>query len=248
MSNLAIHEPLALPDLRRPERMPSLPAWVASRSAALAENLQVDPATGSFRDMLTLPRGLELTTAQAQAIDSHIDSLRFLLGQTPEASQEAEAETLVLVTKMLLVLPSQRTSETGAEAKGEAYMDALDDVPTWSVRAGLRKWYRGECGEDENGKPYDYRWAPGPADLRRVSLACLTPTRARILQLERLLSAVPFVDCSAELRRGQAAWIGLLSAIKEQRPDVASLTFEQAIEIGEAKASAPTTANRDDAG
>src|SRR5690349_13498035 len=129
MGNLAIVEPLQLPDLRRPERMPSLPAWVASRNAALAENLQVDPATGSFRDILTLPPGMELTTAQCQAIDNHIESLRFLLRQTPENSQEAEAETLVLVTKMLLVLPSQRTSETGAEAKGEAYMDALDDVP-----------------------------------------------------------------------------------------------------------------------
>lgn len=233
MGAIAKIEPLQLPNLRRPERMPSLPAWVESRNAALDENLQVDPATGSFKDMLTLPEGMDLSEQERAAIESHVSSLRSLLRQTPENSQDCEAETLVLVTKMLLVLPSQKTSETGAEAKGDAYMDALDDVPTWAVRAGLRRWYRGECCADENGKPYDYKWAPAPAELRRVSLDCLTPPRARILQLERLLTAVPFQDCSAELRRGQAAWLGLRIAIKEQR-DVKSLTFDDAVAIAEA--------------
>lgn len=232
MANLAIVEPLQLPDLRRPERMPSLPAWVASRNAALRENFQVDPATGSFRDLMTLPEGMDLTPEQQEQVENHIHSLRSLLGRTPEASPEAEADLLLQITNMMLVLPSQRTSETGAEARGEAYMDALDDVPAWAVRGGLRKWYRGECGMDENGKSYDYHWAPGPAELRRVSLGCLTPVRARILELERLLTAVPFKDCTAELRRGQAAWLGLRIAIKDGR-DIKSLTFDQAVDIAD---------------
>lgn len=230
---LATIEPLPLPDLRRPERMPSLPGWVASRNAALDLNLQPD-ASGTFRDVLTLPAEQMIGQAERAAIGEHLDSLRSLLCQTPEADQKAEAETLVLVTKMLLVLPSQRTSEVGAEAKGEAYMDALDDVPSWAVRAGLRNWYRGDCGKDENGKPYDCAWSPAPSTLRRVALATVTPVRARTIELQRLLNAVERVDCSAELHRGKAAWLGLQMAMVEGR-DLKSLTFDQAIDIANGK-------------
>lgn len=225
--------PLPLPDLRRPERMPSLPGWVTSRAAALDMNLQPDPS-GQFRDLLTLPPEKMLGQAEREAIDSHLGNLRSLLSRTPEAAQDAEAETLVLVTKMLLVLPSQRTTETGAEAKGEAYMDALEDVPSWAVRAGLRNWYRGDCGTDERGKPYDYGWAPAPPILRRVALATVTPVRARTIELQRLLNAVPRVDCSAELERGKAAFLGLQMALVQKR-DIASLTFDQAIDIANGK-------------
>lgn len=231
-TELANIEPLQLLDLKRPERMPSLPAWVASRNAALVENLQLD-ASGSFRDVLTLPQGAELTKAEVTAIINHLSSLRSLLTRTPEASQDAEAETLVLVTKMLLVLPSQRTSEAGAEAKGEAYMDALDDVPSWAVRASLRNWHRSNCGTDERGKPYDYGWAPVPSTLRRISQHATAPVHSRIAELERLLSAVPFRDCSAELASGQGAWLGLLVAIKDKH-DLSSLTFDQAIALADA--------------
>lgn len=232
-TSIATIEPLMLPDLRRPERMPSLPAWVASRASALDMNLQPD-ASGTFRDVVTLPPDRMLGQAQREEVESHLGNLRSLLTRTPEADQNAEAETLVLVTKMLLVLPSQRTSETGAEAKGEAYMEALDDVPSWAVRAGLRNWYRGDCGTDERGKPYDCAWAPPPATLRRVALATVTPVRARTIELQRLLNAVERVDCSAELHRGNAAWLGLRLAIAQKR-DIASLTFDQAVDLANAE-------------
>ena len=230
-TELANIEPLQLPDLKRPERMPSLPAWVASRSAALATNLQPD-ARGTFRDMVTLPAGTELTNAEITAIVNHLNSLRSLLDQTPERSQDAEAETLVLVTKMLLVLPSQRTSEAGAEAKGEAYMDALDDVPSWAVRAGLRNWHRSNCGLDARGKPYEYTFAPVPSTLRRIALAAISPVYERMIELQRLVNAVPRVDCSAALRRGEAAWLGLRMAIKDGR-DISVLTFDDAVAIAD---------------
>src|SRR5437899_9664608 len=104
-------EPIPLPDQRRPTRMPSLPGWVTSRVGALAENLQPDPATRSYRDVTVLPAGLMPTTAQRVEMHRHIASLRSLLEeQTPAASENAEKATLVIVTKMLLVLPGQQTS------------------------------------------------------------------------------------------------------------------------------------------
>ncbi len=222
--------PIPLPDVRRPELMPSLPAWVTSRDAALAENLQINPQTEQFEDRLTLPGELTLSDEQRQLIMSHLDSLRLLLAQTPEASPAAEAETLVSVTKLLLALPSQKTTEEGAEAKGEAYMAALDVVPSWAVAAAIRKWYRGESGKQ------DYNWAPAPAILRHVSMLETLPFHERIKLLERLLGAAEFIDCSADLVRGRAAVAGLHKAARVNG-DVAGLTFEQAILIGNGEAN-----------
>jgi len=147
-------EPIPAPDRRRPTRMLSLPAWVAGRIDALAENLQIDPATSSFRDMLTLPRPLMLSEEQRATIEAHIKYLRSLLAQTPEEDEDFEKATLIAVTKLLLVLPGQRTTEVAAEAKAEAYMMALDDVPYWATEAAVRSSFRNDCGVDERGRPY----------------------------------------------------------------------------------------------
>src|SRR6516164_9708377 len=141
-------EPIPAPDRRRPTRMPSWPAWLAMRVDALRENLQIDPATSSFRDLLTLPRTLMLTKDHKATIEAHIKYLRSLPAQTPAEDEDFEKATLIAVTKLLLVLPGQRTTEVAAEAKAAAYMMALDDVPYWATEAAVRSWYRNDCGVD----------------------------------------------------------------------------------------------------
>ena len=64
---------------------------------------------------------------------------------------------------MLLALPSSQQNEAAAEASREAFQIALD-VSTFAVASAMRRWYRGECGDNERGDPYDYRWRPSPAD------------------------------------------------------------------------------------
>jgi hypothetical protein len=211
--------------------MPSLPAWAASRVDALRENLQLDPTTSTFQDMLTLPAALMLTQEQRAAIETHNEHLRSLLAQTPEASEEAEKATLVIVTKLLLVLPGQRTTEAGAEAKGDAYMAALDDLPYWATEAAVRNWYRGDCGTDERGCPYDYQWAPAPGPLRRIAQVEAYRLKGRIVMLERVLSAVEFVDCAAELAQGRTAWRGLWKTVGA-KGNIGALTFEAAVKLG----------------
>lgn len=225
-------EPLALLDPRKPTRMPSLPAWVTSRANVLVENLQIHPASSTFRDVLTLPAAMMLTDQQRRMIEEHIRGLRSLLLQTPDESPDAEAATLVIITKLLLAKPSQGTSEKGAEAKGEAYMIALDDVPAWAVDAAVRRWYRGDCGKDDRGKPYDYTWAPDSAVLRKLAIIEAWRVKGRIGELQKLLDAVEFVDCSEALERGQAAMRGFWQTWRTQGGDLAALTFEQAVNIG----------------
>lgn len=152
-------------------------------------------------------------------------SVGSLLDQTPAKSGEWEKATLVIVTRMLLALASHKNSEASADAKAEAYMAALDDVPWWGVDAAVRAWYRGECGSE-----HDYRWSPDPATLRDLSKREAFKISARVSEFQTLLEAKPFVDCSVELERGQAAYAGLMSVqdAKAKR----ALTFEDAITLG----------------
>jgi hypothetical protein len=175
----------------------------------LVENLQTDPETGKWHELLTVPTEMILTPAQRLGIEEHLRGLRSLLDQTANVSEEAEKKTFAAITKLMLAKPARAGSPQAAEARGEAYTMALDDVPYWAVWEAIRLWYRGECGNDDRGKLYDYQWAPDSAVLRKLALGVVGQVLWRIRDLEKLLSAVPFRDCTVELERGRAALRGL---------------------------------------
>ena len=75
----------------------------------------------------------------------------------PEADDAYAQKTLVAVSKMLMTLAGRDAGGMAGEARGEAYMAALEDIPYWAVEEAIRHWYRGECGA------HDYRWPPDPA-------------------------------------------------------------------------------------
>jgi hypothetical protein len=194
-------ERMQLPDVRRLERMPSLPAWVALRIALLTIESQPDES-GRRRPIPTLPCHLILKATEREEVGRHVGDLDALCRRTPADDPLAEQETLVLVTKMMLVLPSVTQNELSAEARGEAFMAALDDVPSWAVGSAIRRWYRGDCGHDPNGNPYDYHWCPAPADLRRVAWLEQYRVSSRADQLKKLLQAEPRIEFSSEHCRG----------------------------------------------
>lgn len=188
-------EPLHLPDLARPDRMPSLPAWVASRTASVREVTQND-GSGNHRRMPVLPKTMMLGSSERQQIEAYVGALRRSIDRTPDNSADAEAETLVLIGKLMLALPGQRASEAGAEAVGEAYQIAVGDLPPWSVSAALRRWYRRDAPPDK--VPHDYRWRPAPAILRTIAFEEMLKVRGRAVELDRLLAAVPLIEYSPE--------------------------------------------------
>jgi hypothetical protein len=161
----------------------------------------------------TVPSNLLLSPAERAEIERHVQALRALCEQTPQASADCEAATLVVVTKLMLALPSTQQNELGAEASGEAFMAALDDTPTWAVAAAVRRWYRGDCGENEHRQPYDYRWRPAPADLRRIALTEKFRVYRLVKPLERLLAAEPRIEFSEEHRSQMRARLSSLLKI-----------------------------------
>lgn len=195
-------EQLQLPDVRRPERMPSLPAWVASRIDSLRTETQPDPKTDKWRRVPTLPANSILTAAEREELERHAKQLDGLCQRTPANDPHAEQDTLVAVTKMMLVLPSMTQSELSAEVRGEAFMVALDDLPTWAVQAAIRRWYRREGGKNDKGEPYDYHWCPAPGELRCIALAAMRWVNERATTIETLLRAEPRIEYSDEHRRG----------------------------------------------
>lgn len=104
----------------------------------------------------------------------------------------------MIVTKMLLALAAPRTSETGAEAKGEAYMAALEDIPSWAVQEAVRGWYRGSSLVLDAKMPHDFRWSPAPAILRRLAEIEAAKVKWRATSLQQIIDAEEKLEFSEE--------------------------------------------------
>jgi hypothetical protein len=224
-TELALIEPLALPEIRVNEhrvprlgQMPSLPGWAASQLALLREESQPSPTTGRYRSVLTLPAAYMPTAAQRNVMEKHMAALVPILSQTPNQNADYEAATLVLVTNLMLALPGQRTSETGAEAKGDAYMMALDDLPSWAVESAIRGWHRGES--TKIGKePHDFRWLPAPAVLRKLAWIEEWKVRSRMDEMRKILNAEERIEFTDDQRAANLKRLsGVMHGITDPKP------------------------------
>lgn len=232
-TEVAIFEPILPPDSRRPATLPSLPAWAERLNGAVRLELQMTPDGTTFekQDVLVLPPELMPSPAQRQAMMDHQESLRSFLRDTPAVSVTAETRVATAVSKLLTVLAGERKSDLIEEARSEVYLDVLDDVPCWAVENAVRRWFKHDCGTDERGKPFDYRWAPDPGTLRQIAHEDYAVLRLRIGKAQRILDAREYVDCREQMERGKLALSGLNSVLKTGNlTEAANLTFEQAIE------------------
>lgn len=198
-------EPFPVPAPRDPA--PRLPAWVTSTESQIKENYQIDPESGQWVDALTLPQTTMPTAEQRTAIENHHGHLSKLLDQTPHQSQAYGKETFKLIMKLLLVAPGRAGGPEMTEAQHEAYDDALEDLPYWAVGLAIRRWHRGQCGDE-----HDYRWAPQPAILRKIALAEAWRVREQIKLIDRLLSVVPYRDDRQALQRNKDRVDALMKA------------------------------------
>lgn len=126
-------------------------------------------------------------------VERHISALNGALAMTPADDMSHAELTMTTVTKMTLVLPSRETGDLAAEARGEAFMAALEDVPSWAVQEAMRKWYRGD-----HGARHDYKWQPAPATLRELSLLEMYRVMGTRRRLKSLLIAEPLREFTEE--------------------------------------------------
>jgi hypothetical protein len=229
-NHLAVIEPLALPDRRNPAQMPSLPAWLLQRSAALGNAMQPD-STGTYREMAVLPPALILSSSERRMVESHIDGLGTLLdldqaidlrGKT--LSNDQAHATMIAA---LCMKGGTKLDTASSDALTEDYLDAIEDLPAWAVREAIRKWNRAESPKLD-GKSHNYEFRPSPPTLRRLAQHELAPIRARILQLHKVLNAQPLIEYSEEHRRDMLERLqNLMREIAPKRVDsVPPLTQE----------------------
>lgn len=239
-TDIALIEPLRLPDPRRPATLASLPEWAARLNGAVRLEIQLTEDGKSFQsgEVLVLPPAMMPTEEQRKAMADHRDSLRSYLFDTPANSATAETRVATVVSKLLAVLAGERKSDLVEEARSDVYLDVLDDVPCWAVEAGARAWFKHDAGVDERGKAHDYKWAPDPGTLRQIALREVYAIGARISTVQRLLDAKPYVDCTKQIEAGRAAMAGLHKAMKAGTL-TSSLTFDGAIELGSKPAASP---------
>lgn len=215
-------EPILLPDVRRLDRMPSWPVWVASRVGSMREEWQTSVADGKYRLVPTLPANLTLSPTERAEIERHVAYLDRLCAETPAEHPDWEKRTLLTVTKLMLVLPSAQQNDVAAEATGEAFQAALDDVPHWAVAEAVRRWHRGDCGKTEDGRPYNYHWRPAPAELRRIARSEAWRVRQRAETLRKLLAVEPLIVFDSQHRQQMQERFGaLLRGMIERRAQVA---------------------------
>lgn len=233
VTDLATIEPFRLPDQRRPGILPSLPEWAAHLSGVVRREFQMTTDGMSFEEVLVLSPNQMPTAKQRRMMMSYLDSLGSLLRDTPAVNADAETKVATTVSKLLTVLASERKSDLGEEARCEVYLDVLDDVPWWAVVWAARAWLKHQCGTDERGRPYDYKWPPDPGTLREIARRLTCEIRARMETIQRVLEAREYVDCTKQLAAGRAALDGLSKAMKAGDLDaVRSLTFDRAIRLG----------------
>jgi hypothetical protein len=125
---------------------------------------------------------LILTPSQRADLEQQQAALQDALSAQGAAGMKARG---ILLTKLTMAYPSSGGSERGAEARAEAYGAALDDLAPWALAEAIRKWHRGELG-DQN-----YNFAPSPATLRAVTLGILAEYQNALDKVQAFLQAVP---------------------------------------------------------
>lgn len=221
---------IPVPDLSSPMAMRSWPEWLTTKKNALATNFQKEG--GGFQKVWTLPPDMILTEAQQAALGDYIRSLSSWRNQTGVRAPKWLARTMTAVSGMLMVLGGHKATTESVEVKAFAYEAALADVPCWAVECAAGRWYRGECGRDVRGQPFDYRFMPDPATLRSIALKEVAKLDVEISEMHRILDARPLLDNEAELRRGKQAMAGFWKTWASGSEALAALTFEQAVELG----------------
>lgn len=191
-------------DLDRPTFLASQPSWLASRIDAESRSEHrriVRDATGrQIGEVRTLPRSLMLTGAMRAVLGRRIAELEAALAPGP-----AE-EIMEHVARLLGRYLTGKTDDDLA-VRAETYLDALDDLPAWAIREGIRRWFKGKCG----GSPKDYDFAPSEARLHGVAEGIVRATRGQAICFRRLLAAEPEPEISETDRARQAAELQALA-------------------------------------
>jgi hypothetical protein len=186
--DLTTRSAAALPaiDTADPASMLLLPDWLASSIAAVSDlgagRTEVDPVTRQITARVaTIPASRMPTGPQRTAIARRIADLQAAIEPGPVE------ETIGVLGDLIQEYAPSRLDDRTVSIKAEAYLDAVEDLPAWTVRAAVRRWRRGEVSAD----PATLDFAPKPARLRGIAERMVLVARGQAARLQRVLDAKP---------------------------------------------------------
>jgi hypothetical protein len=158
--------------VRGQTKLPSLPDWLPRLAIGTVRH-------PNQPEKAYLAGGLKLTTSQRAEAERCAALNRAALDSADPDRRRAAA-----IANMILAYPlGGSVGEHASRARGEAYRDALDDMPAWAVIEAVKRWNRGACGD------HNYSFAPAPAVLRAAALDLLVPHQVALAKLDRVLKA-----------------------------------------------------------
>jgi len=114
----------------------------------------------------------------------------------------------IVVSRLLTSFPVP----AGEQAlRGDAYLEAVENLPAWAVERAAGRFIRGEAGVDT-------RFCPTPPQLGQEARRAMQPARDDLAILERLKTAVADRDIPpGEHKRVSAGFDKLLAELAPQR-------------------------------
>ena len=186
--DLQTSSPVRLPavDTAEPASMLLLPDWLASQIVEVSDlgrgRTEVDPITRQVtKRVATIPASKMPTGPQRTAIAIRIAELRDAIEPGPVT------DTIAALGDLIQEYAPARLDDRTVSIKCEAYLDAVEDLPAWTVRAAIRRWRRGEVDAD----PSTLDFAPRPARLRQIASRLVGAAMGQANRLQRILDAEP---------------------------------------------------------
>jgi hypothetical protein len=158
---------------------------------------QPDPQGGPWKEVWTLPQNWTLSPAKIEEITVYLKALEALCAQTPINETKYRTQTSKIVSRLMASgLKSASQNEMTVVIRCESFMDALDDVASWAVKAACLGWLKMKYGEG-----LDYEWIPTPPALRKCALIEIARRRGPAEKLKWLLSAKPALEVDENSQR-----------------------------------------------
>lgn len=199
-----------------PATMLLLAEWLTSQLGAVSDlgagRTVVDRTTRQITARVpTIPKSKMPTGPQRAAIAQRITELQQAVRPGPTE------DTVTLIGELIQEFAPARLDPKTVSIKAEAYMDAVEDLPAWTLREAIYRWHRGQVTVSD---PSVLEFAPKPFRLKAIADGILVVAKGQAIRLQRILDAEAEEELSdAELQANSARMSGLLAALNKAKTE-----------------------------
>ena len=163
--------------------------YLPLRLARLANSISKTDCPGQ-KTRLSLPAESMLTTTERAEMERRLVAIKAIITGSNLTPAECSKARLSPLTRMLLAFPTPgNSSDAAADARGDVYDDAVEDIPPWALNAAIKRWVKGDVPDLRLGA-LNFNFAPAPAVLLEICKLELADFRAQASAIELLLACV----------------------------------------------------------